>query len=335
MLGFERRRFVPVYLPRLWWVLFEQYASCSIRRLALLRVFLKSGARNYHAENRLGSVRTYYDTKRTADYSPYLVHFTKDRRFTAAHLIEQGDPLHSHLSASAIDKLRSILTTRTIYASPMPYLPNSPRAVSFTECIWPALVDLADQYSSYGLVFSKRVVFRAGGGPALYVRGDTLRALGPSIPPSIEPLIAPFDPEAVLVAGNVLDWLHEREWRLPGNLKFQDGDIEYLIVESIEDAQRIVEEFGTVRVPRGKIITMQVYRTIKTGLGCASTMTTFHPEVFSVGELFRWFKGDDLILQPKFQRRLSWSEEARAYLIDTIVRGMPMPKVYLRRGFFA
>ena len=60
-----------------------------------------------------------------------------------------------------------------------------------------------------------------------------------------------------------LDWLHEREWRLPGDFQFEDGDIEYVIVDTIGDAQQVVQTFGTVRFPFTKIIVMEVYRTIQ------------------------------------------------------------------------
>ena len=151
----------------------------------------------------------------------------------------------------------------------MPFLKTAPKAVCLTECIWEALVELSDRYSPNGLVFSKRLIYRKGGGPALYVRGDILKTTLQSIPSELEPMIAPFDPEGVLVKGHVLDWLHEREWRLPGPLNFEDGDLEYLIVDSIVDAESLVDEFGTSRVPRNKIIVMEVYRTIRSTWGRA------------------------------------------------------------------
>ncbi|MFC2050784.1 hypothetical protein ACFLTN_06370 [Chloroflexota bacterium] len=210
---------------------------------------------------------TYYDTKKTADHSPYVVHFVKERKFTTAHLITTSDPLFPYLESTALEKLMNILRSKTIYPSPMPYLPNNPKAVCFTECIWDALIELADRYSPYGIVFSKRTIFEKGGGPTLYVRGDNLKSMGNEIPECIEALIAPFDPEAVLMPGNILDWCHEREWRLPHELEFQHSDIEYLIVHSIADANEIVETFGTEVIPRNKILVMEVYRTIRSAWG--------------------------------------------------------------------
>ena len=59
-------------------------------------------------------------------------------------------------------------------------------------------------------------------------------------------------------------------------------------------------------------------------------MATFYRKLYHIAELLRLSAKGDLVLQPKFQRRLAWEEVARAYLIDTVVRGLPMPKIYLR-----
>jgi len=50
----------------------------------------------------------------------------------------------------------------------------------------------------------------------------------------------------------------------------------------------------------------------------------------SVKELVSWNAKGELVLQPKFQRRDVWSAKARSYLIDTILRGKPIPKLYMR-----
>ena len=87
------------------------------------------------------------------------------------------------------------------------------------------------------------------------------------MPYQLEALVAPFDPTEVLVPGTRLDWLHEREWRLPADLQFDYSDLQYIIVDSISDANSIVEQFGTDSIPRGKIVVMEVYRTIQSAWG--------------------------------------------------------------------
>lgn len=55
------------------------------------------------------------------------------------------------------------------------------------------------------------------------------------------------------------------------------------------------------------------------------------PVSYNIGDLNEWYQKGKIILQPKFQRREVWSNKARSYLIDTIVRGLPVPKVYIRQ----
>lgn len=60
-------------------------------------------------------------------------------------------------------------------------------------------------------------------------------------------------------------------------------------------------------------------------------MATYTRTIFKIGEIIRLSDRQQLILQPKFQRRRAWQPAARSYLIDTVVRGLPMPEIYLRR----
>jgi hypothetical protein len=43
-----------------------------------------------------------------------------------------------------------------------------------------------------------------------------------------------------------------------------------------------------------------------------------------------WQESGTLVLTPKFQRRSVWQTPARSYLIDTLIRGMPVPPIFLR-----
>ncbi|MGB9914697.1 MAG: DUF262 domain-containing protein [Candidatus Bathyarchaeales archaeon] len=52
---------------------------------------------------------------------------------------------------------------------------------------------------------------------------------------------------------------------------------------------------------------------------------------YTIGDLHEWYKKGSLILQPKFQRRKVWSSKARSFLLDTIVRGLPVPKLFIRQ----
>jgi hypothetical protein len=57
----------------------------------------------------------------------------------------------------------------------------------------------------------------------------------------------------------------------------------------------------------------------------------FNTRNYSVRDFEEWRERGDLVLAPKFQRREVWSDKARSYLIDTIVRGKPIPKIYMRQ----
>ena len=51
---------------------------------------------------------------------------------------------------------------------------------------------------------------------------------------------------------------------------------------------------------------------------------------YSINDFKEWKERDELILSPKFQRRHVWSEKAKSYLIDTILRGLPIPPIFIR-----
>ena len=184
-------------------------------------------------------------------------------------LVSNGDALHGFLHTSALDRLMSILDKKMIYASPMPWVPSSPKAVCFTECVWDALVPLSEVYSPYGLVFQKRLIFERGGGPALYVRGDQLKSLIASgtIPQNIEPFITPFDPKGTIKPGVKIDYIHEREWRLPTQLQFDYNDLEYVLVGTIAEATHVVHTIGSRSLPEKKLIPLSTYETIREAWG--------------------------------------------------------------------
>jgi hypothetical protein len=60
-------------------------------------------------------------------------------------------------------------------------------------------------------------------------------------------------------------------------------------------------------------------------------MTNFESRVYSISDFLEWDEKGQLVLNPKFQRRSVWTPTARSFLMDTIVRGKPIPKVFLRQ----
>lgn len=57
----------------------------------------------------------------------------------------------------------------------------------------------------------------------------------------------------------------------------------------------------------------------------------FATRPYSVRDFEEWHRKGELELAPKFQRRSVWNPKARSYLIDSIIRGKPIPKLYMRQ----
>jgi hypothetical protein len=58
-------------------------------------------------------------------------------------------------------------------------------------------------------------------------------------------------------------------------------------------------------------------------------MKNFDTRAYNISDFIEWNKNGLLKLSPDFQRRSVWSDKAKSYLIDTIMRGKPMPKIII------
>ncbi|RWE64077.1 DUF262 domain-containing protein [Mesorhizobium sp.] len=58
-------------------------------------------------------------------------------------------------------------------------------------------------------------------------------------------------------------------------------------------------------------------------------MKDFDTRTYNVSDFVEWNSRDQIQLSPDFQRRSVWSLQAKSYLVDTIIRGKPMPKMLL------
>jgi len=52
--------------------------------------------------------------------------------------------------------------------------------------------------------------------------------------------------------------------------------------------------------------------------------------LYKISDFLSWQRSDLLELSPSFQRRPVWSPSAKSYLMDTIVRGLPIPIIFVR-----
>jgi len=60
-------------------------------------------------------------------------------------------------------------------------------------------------------------------------------------------------------------------------------------------------------------------------------MKGFDSTTYSVNDFLEWHERKQLVLSPKFQRRSVWKDVAKSFLIDSILRGKPLPKIFIRQ----
>ncbi|MBN1918135.1 MAG: DUF262 domain-containing protein [Verrucomicrobia bacterium] len=60
-------------------------------------------------------------------------------------------------------------------------------------------------------------------------------------------------------------------------------------------------------------------------------MKSFDSRTYSINDFLEWDKSRQLVLDPKFQRRSVWTDKAKSFLMDTIIRGKPIPKIFIRQ----
>lgn len=60
-------------------------------------------------------------------------------------------------------------------------------------------------------------------------------------------------------------------------------------------------------------------------------MKSYDSRTYSINDFVEWDKAGQLELNPRFQRRPVWTDKAKSYLLDTILRGKPIPKIFIRQ----
>ena len=60
-------------------------------------------------------------------------------------------------------------------------------------------------------------------------------------------------------------------------------------------------------------------------------MKGFDSTTYSVNDFLEWHERNQLVLSPKFQRRSVWRDAAKSFLIDSILRETPLPKIFIRQ----
>lgn len=58
-------------------------------------------------------------------------------------------------------------------------------------------------------------------------------------------------------------------------------------------------------------------------------MKNFDTRTYNVSDFVEWSSSKLLDLSPQFQRRSVWTEKAKSFLVDTVIRGKPIPKIII------
>lgn len=62
-------------------------------------------------------------------------------------------------------------------------------------------------------------------------------------------------------------------------------------------------------------------------------MKAFDVRAYSISDFLEWYNGNKLDISPDFQRRGVWSNSAKSFFADTILKGKPFPKIIIMQEF--
>jgi len=168
------------------------------------------------------------------DLTPYLIHLTKN---TVAK-----DEYSAH------ENLVSILKTGDIWGSGnKTFVKGRTKTSCFMDVPFQALKYVltpentdpeAPRYEPYGIIIKKSTAYNKGCRPVLYLSNSEIRALG--IPRDELWRIVRFEPKDE----GWISWIHEREWRCPGNLKIPSKPLAVLVKDTNDarQLQKLIEE---------------------------------------------------------------------------------------------
>ncbi|MGN4748939.1 DUF2971 domain-containing protein [Bacillus thuringiensis] len=150
------------------------------------------------------------------DLSSYLVHLTKMK------FDENGNAIKSGYSV-----LMEILESQVLKGSGSKgFINGANTAVCFQDMPLSGVCqnvlfeqlrnrdEAHKRYSPIGIAFPKQYVYKKGGRPVIYEKKDVARGM---LPPEEWWRIVNFNLED---DDNIIDWTHEREWRVKGDFEF-------------------------------------------------------------------------------------------------------------------
>lgn len=92
---------------------------------------------------------------------------------------------------------------------------------------------------------------------------------------------------------------------------------------------------GIIWYSRNLIVINQVlskanYRNLLLMIEGEKNMSGFDTIPYKINDFLEWNERKQLVLSPKFQRRSVWKDVAKSFLIDSIIRQKPLPKIFIR-----
>ena len=163
-----------------------------------------------------------------SDLSSQVIHLTKESHFDGKKL-------------SALTNLKKIISERTIEGSDNKgFVVGTKSAVCFQDApLYAACQNTYFEqkyrrinpkakirYSPIGIMFPKEYLYEKGGRPVLYEKTSVAKKI---LPKDEWWRIVNFD---MSDEDNVIDWTHEREWRCPGDFKFDISQATLLFVKT-------------------------------------------------------------------------------------------------------
>lgn len=83
------------------------------------------------------------------------------------------------------------------------------------------------RYSAFGIRFNKVWMYKKGGRPVIYEEKEVMKSI---LPKEQHWRIVNYD---LKDKEHLVDWTHEREWRVPGDIEFEYKDIEVLVASNV------------------------------------------------------------------------------------------------------
>ncbi len=177
------------------------------------------------------------------DLTPYLIHLTRTRG-----------------GRSGFENLIKILRTGTVRGSTRTgFIKGSIPAACFMDVPFHALKAVCtpenvDRYEPYGVVVTKRMAYERGARPVLYLSVEEQDRLD-----------VPEDELWRVVKFEVSDegwvsWLHEREWRCPGEFRLPKSFVGLIVrsLSDVADLQEILEQEDDLKARPKCILPLEV-----------------------------------------------------------------------------